>query len=179
MAGSGFVVATSGELAQSHPEKVLMVKNEFARERHGEHLALIAALIEACAFCDETGNSEEIANILSSPHYLGAPLSIIRASMGETFALGNNRFMHGTDFHIFSRNNTNEPGLDKAMWVMRSLQENPATRESAAFAAIRPADLFRPDIYREALSLNPHNHEKPHKDNRHRINTPEVSLHHR
>ena len=44
----GWCVATSGELAPRHPEKVLLVRRDFSEERAEEHLALVAALIEAC-----------------------------------------------------------------------------------------------------------------------------------
>jgi len=153
-AGAGFIAATSGELARRHPEKVLMVKCEFSETRTTEHLALIAALVEACAFCDKPENSEQIVSLLARPEYLGTPLPILRASMDRSFALGNNRVMDGGDIHVFSRNNTNEPSMDKAMWVMRSLKENPSARESLALASLRPGDIFRTDIYRDALGFS-------------------------
>jgi len=179
MAGTGFIAATSAELAPFHPEKTLLVKREFSEARHGEHLALIAALVEACAYCDASENGEEIIRTLALPEYLGAAQPVISASMGKTFDLGNNRTMPGRDFHIFSRDNTNEPGLDKAMWVMRSLREDPSARDSQTLASLRPGDLFRPDLYHEALNTNTNHHEKPDQHNRLEVDTQEVSLNHR
>jgi len=49
-ADAGVCVATSRELSPLHPEKVLMVRNDFAEARAEEHERLIAALLEACAF---------------------------------------------------------------------------------------------------------------------------------
>jgi ABC-type nitrate/sulfonate/bicarbonate transport system substrate-binding protein len=48
-AGEGCVVAVSAELDPLHPEKVLMVRRDFAERHAPEHLALIAALLEARA----------------------------------------------------------------------------------------------------------------------------------
>ena len=49
------VVAASAELGPGHPEKVLMVRRDFAEKRDEEHVALVAALLEACEFCDAAG----------------------------------------------------------------------------------------------------------------------------
>src|SRR5579859_135901 len=50
---AGWIAATSSELDSQHPEKVLMVRDDFAAKRSEEHVALVAALIEACEFCDQ------------------------------------------------------------------------------------------------------------------------------
>ena len=47
IAGTGFIAATSHDIAPGHPEKVLMVQSAFAEGRSTEHLALIAALAES------------------------------------------------------------------------------------------------------------------------------------
>jgi ABC-type nitrate/sulfonate/bicarbonate transport system substrate-binding protein len=57
----GRVVATSAELAPGHPEKVLMVRREFAEQRSEEHLALVAALLMRGAFCDAPENRDELS----------------------------------------------------------------------------------------------------------------------
>ena len=43
-AGVGACVATSAQLAPFHPEKVLLVRKDFAESRPDEHERLIAAL---------------------------------------------------------------------------------------------------------------------------------------
>src|SRR5262249_17219424 len=50
---TGWVVTTSAEIDQNHPEKVLMIRADFLEKNETEHLALISALHDACAFCDE------------------------------------------------------------------------------------------------------------------------------
>src|SRR4029079_19682265 len=41
---AGWCVAASAELAPGHPEKVLMVRRDFAEARADEHIALLAVL---------------------------------------------------------------------------------------------------------------------------------------
>src|SRR4029077_20609990 len=55
-AGVGVCVATSADLAPFHPEKVLMVRQSFAAGRPEEHERLLAASLEACAFCAQPAN---------------------------------------------------------------------------------------------------------------------------
>jgi ABC-type nitrate/sulfonate/bicarbonate transport system substrate-binding protein len=43
MSRTGWVTATSAELEPRHPEKVLMLRRDFAEQHEPEHLALIAA----------------------------------------------------------------------------------------------------------------------------------------
>ncbi len=85
MSRAGWCVATSAELSPRHPEKVLMVPRDFAECRAAEHLALIAALIEACEFCDRPENRERIIETLAQPGYVDAPIHALRMSMKGTF----------------------------------------------------------------------------------------------
>jgi ABC-type nitrate/sulfonate/bicarbonate transport system substrate-binding protein len=64
-------VATSAELDPGHPEKVLMVRREFAGKHANEHVALVAALLEACQFCATPENHERITATLSRPEFVG------------------------------------------------------------------------------------------------------------
>lgn len=152
MGRAGFVVSTSSELASRHPEKVLMVRRDFAAMREGEHLAMIAALVEACRFCDVQENRERIIEALAGPQYLNAPIHALRMSMSGSFDFGNGRIEEAGDFHIFSRNNANEPDAEKAAWVMRSLREG-ISAAPAQFDALRPGEMFRADIYKQAIQL--------------------------
>jgi len=151
MAGAGFIVATSGELADHHPEKVLMVRRDFAEAREAEHLALIAALMEACQFCEAQQNRERIIEMLAEPRYLNAPIQALRMSMKGTLDFGHGRIEKIPDFYIFARDNANEPTPEKADWVMRGVQAvNPAC-DPAIFASLNPEAMFRADIFHKAI----------------------------
>jgi ABC-type nitrate/sulfonate/bicarbonate transport system substrate-binding protein len=67
--GAGWVASTTGEIESNHPEKALLVLQEFARKHREEHLHMIAALIEASRICDVPENRPELARILSQRQY--------------------------------------------------------------------------------------------------------------
>jgi ABC-type nitrate/sulfonate/bicarbonate transport system substrate-binding protein len=156
---TGWCVATSAELAPRHPEKVLLVRSDFAANRGEEHLALIAALIEACAFCDRPENRERVMEALAQPEYLDAPIQALRMSMSGTFDFGHGRIEKDRDFHIFARGDANRPTREKGEWVLQQMSGSGLIEDATAL----PTDLishgFRTDLYDEAQRLvkaNPH-----------------------
>jgi ABC-type nitrate/sulfonate/bicarbonate transport system substrate-binding protein len=153
MNGAGFVAATGGEISPGHPEKVLMVRSEFAEKHEKEHLGMIAALVDACRFCDAPENRERILEMLAGPQYLNAPIQALRMGMKGTFDFGHGRIEKTPDLHVFSRGNANEPTPEKADWVMRSLRGIRATDDPEALSAVDPAAMFRADIFQRALPL--------------------------
>ena len=151
IAQAGFVAATSSELANQHPEKVLMVRRDFAEAHEPEHMAMIAALAEACRFCDAPGNRERIIELLAGPRYLNAPIQALRMSMKGTFDFGHGRVEEAPDFHIFSSDDANEPTPEKAAWVIRSLQEMRVAGDTGILDSLDPASMFRADIFHQAI----------------------------
>ena len=152
MSRAGWVVSRSAELAPSHPEKVLMVRSEFAERADEQHVALIAALIESARHCDNPANRDAVAETLARPCYVGTDVEAIRSSMRSVFDYGNGRVEPCPGFNIFSRDNANEPDARKAAWVANSLVSS-----GLATAAQLPRELgarcFRADIFSRALAL--------------------------
>ena len=132
--GSGKLVARSADIAPGHPEKVLMTTRRFAEERAGEHEALIAVLVEACAFCEDPANRDQIVEILSQDWNLDIPAKILRHAEGTCF--------HGPGVHL--------PDEAKARWVVDGLRDLapgvPHLDWKEAFAS------FRPDLYEKAMA---------------------------
>lgn len=149
-AGVGWCVTTSAELAPLHPEKALMVRREFSEERAEEHTLLIAALIEACKFCDRPENRKLVSRILAQPQYVNAPLSCLNSGMTGPFSPGHGRADPLHDFVIFSRYKANEPSPDKAEWIVSHLQKMKAITDPAVLQKPAITDSFRPDIFLEA-----------------------------
>src|SRR6185437_13906564 len=87
----GWCVAVSAELAPGHPEKVLMVRCDFVEKRAEEHTALLAALLEACTFCDEPQNHAQLFATLARPEYVGVAESALRRGIGREFDFGGGR----------------------------------------------------------------------------------------
>ena len=150
---TGWCVAVSEELAPRHPEKVLMVRRDFAERSEREHLALIAALLEAGAFCARPENRERLMETLAQPQYVGVPIQALRMSMAGTFDYGNGRIEKHSAFHIFSGAGVNEPSPDKAQWVVRNLLASGLVPDPSLVPVERAAEWFRADIFQQAQSL--------------------------
>jgi ABC-type nitrate/sulfonate/bicarbonate transport system substrate-binding protein len=152
-ANLGWVAATSLQLAPRHPEKVLMARRDFAEQHPDEHLALLAALLEAGAWCDEPANREELARTLSRRHYVNASFEILRDGLHANVDFGHGRREALPEFHIFHRDDANRPTPQRAAWVMKNLlrlgSEHLATTPSPS-AITR---VFREDIYQAACNL--------------------------
>ncbi|MFM2294020.1 MAG: hypothetical protein RLZZ350_433 [Verrucomicrobiota bacterium] len=158
----GWVAATSAELAPNHPEKVLMVRRDFAEQCAMEHESLIAALLDACEFCAAPENRDAVVELLARREFLDrAPVALRPGLTGEI------NFGHGTErkvgeFVKFHGHDANEPSADKAAWVANHLRAwNLATPAEITPALTRT--IFRSDIYDRACALRastPNQNEK-------------------
>jgi ABC-type nitrate/sulfonate/bicarbonate transport system substrate-binding protein len=151
--GAGWCAATSGEIFPLHPEKALLVSEQFAEDRHEEHLRLIAALVEACLFCDQSGNLETVVALLALPQYVNVPVETLRNGFSGSFDYGHGKREDSPDFAIFSRYEANIPSYDKAAWLTRQI-----ARSGLAPAGFFPAgavrrSAFRPDLFQQAMEL--------------------------
>jgi ABC-type nitrate/sulfonate/bicarbonate transport system substrate-binding protein len=155
-AGAGVCVATSAELSPLHPEKVLMVRQSFAAGRSDEHERLLAALLEACAFCDRPENRPLISEMLAHPHYVNAPADNSKVSLFSSLRGGKEIQPSLLDLNIFHRHNTNEPSDEKAAWIIERLYElldkRPSRRPVAGPTPVLK-NIFRRDIYLRAQGL--------------------------
>jgi ABC-type nitrate/sulfonate/bicarbonate transport system substrate-binding protein len=152
-AQAGACVATSADLAPLHPEKVLMVCRDFAESRAAEHERLIAALLEACAFCDRPENHNLLSEILAQPHYINAPAECLRNGATTASASGKVGVANGGIQNIFHRYNANEPTDDKAAWVVSLLyeiMEQSVVKMPPTGRTPMLKNIFRRDIFERA-----------------------------
>ena len=146
--GSGFCLATSEELCDSHPEKVLLVKSDFAEQRHEDHLLLIAALLEACAVCDDPKQRPQIAKLLSSSDYLDIPFEIISNSLCNRFHRGFEKYSPAGKMVQFSGEDVNCPSVDHASLVLSQLRGcDQLPSEAARRSFPKSNEIFRSDLY--------------------------------
>jgi ABC-type nitrate/sulfonate/bicarbonate transport system substrate-binding protein len=152
-ARAGWCVAASAELAPGHPEKVLMVRRDFAEKCDEPHLALVAALLEACEFCDAPGNHEQIIATLARPAYVNVPAAALRRGFGGEFDFGHGEVRRVPDFSVFHGDNANEPSSDKAAWILQRLRAGGLRPGPATSNAGLVRRIFRTDIFDRALRL--------------------------
>ncbi|HWD91274.1 MAG TPA: CmpA/NrtA family ABC transporter substrate-binding protein [Verrucomicrobiae bacterium] len=151
-AEAGVCVATSRELAPLHPEKVLMVRNDFAEKRAEEHERLIAALLEACAFCDQPENRSLISEMLARPQYVNAPADCLKNILGLE-NLEDQPPVEAAPLNIFYKHNANDPTDEKATWLLGHLYEMIEQRALPLPPNGRTPmlkNIFRRDIFQRA-----------------------------
>ncbi len=156
-AGVGVCIATSAQLAPLHPEKVLMVRQSFAVGRADEHERLVAALLEACAACEQPENRLLLSETLAHPQYLNAPAECVEAGLpGKEEPEPAADTQKPGDQMIFYRDKANEPGDNKALWLIELLSLLLQQRGvKADYLGRTPvlSNVFRRDIYERAKAL--------------------------
>jgi len=160
----GWCPAWSAALAPGHVEKVLMVRAAFAARRPAEHAALIAALAEAAAWCDEPANRAPLARLLAAPNYLNLPAQVIAPALLGKFACGHDRTETVPDFLVFSRGGAGAPTPARATALQAELVAAGLIPRSQLTPSL-PRRLFREDFHREAtvnLDLHANLHIKLH-----------------
>lgn len=150
---AGWVAALSPAIAPRHPEKVLLVRSDFAESRSEEHERLIAALHEACEYCQVPENRQRVVETLAARKYLNINREAIQRSLcGQLKLRQHQEIEPAGDLHIFAGPGVNDPGLDKAVWALQSLVETGIALRSAPPSRDRLASMFRSDIFHSAIT---------------------------
>ena len=137
--GEGWLAAHGAALAPGHPEKVLMVRNDFAEQRETEHLSLIASLMEAAAWCADASNRADLAAMMHRTAFPALSLKLIEQSL----ASDDSPIFHGPELH--------RPAPAKASWLVDEMLRH-GLLSGAAVADAATSEAFRPDLYDRALS---------------------------
>jgi two-component system, oxyanion-binding sensor len=152
--GVGWCAAWSAAITRGDPEKVLMVRRAFAENCPAEHAAMVAALAEACAWCERPENHESLADLMAGEKYIHVPPSAILPALSGHFDCGNKQVQTIPDFLRFHAGETNVPTVAKAQVIQAQLVAA-GTIENDERLTELPGSLFREDIYRAALAGHP------------------------
>ena len=148
--GNGWCVATSAEIAMGHPEKILIVDGQFARDRHEDTVALGAALLHACRLCQQTEFRDELVSILARPEYTGCSKKVLYNSLGPTFLSGRGN-LDASGFHLFYGDQLNCPSTDKASWFLSGMRSTGLIPEKTTASPL--TRLYRQDLFRESEKM--------------------------
>lgn len=147
ISGIGWCPATSADLSHGHPEKVLLVSDQFIMDRRDETIRLVAALLESCKLCADPDFREELISILSLRHYTGTSPEVLRNSLGTTFRTGAST-ISAESLHVFHGHGVNAPTLDKASWVLSGLRTAGVLPDITGISLSR---IYREDLFHTAL----------------------------
>lgn len=149
---TGWIAAVSADLAPGHPEKVLMVREDFAVSRSEEHLALVGATVEAAALCATPDFRSELVKLLSRQEYLNLPAKVIAPALDGPFALGAERgFRDATDYIRFHEQEANAPSPVRAQWLIDGLQRHGLIPAATVMPSNLARRVFRSDLHTQAI----------------------------
>lgn len=148
--GLGYVIATDLDIWSGHPEKVLGVREDWAQKYPETHLALVRALLQACEYCDDFRNREEVVDLICQPQYLGSPPEYVRPGLLDPYDLGNGESPQSLlRFNQFFVEQSTCPGRAEALWVLTQLARWGYTPFPKNWVEVIER-VRRPDLYGEA-----------------------------
>lgn len=121
----GFTTIATQDIWTNHPEKALVVNSEFASTRESELKEVMAAVLDACQFCDDTKNIPKVAETIGTPAVVNAkPADIEPRLLGEYelgAGLGSKSFGERR-MRFFRDGETNLPRAGEAIWFLAQYQ---------------------------------------------------------
>jgi nitrate/nitrite transport system ATP-binding protein len=146
----GFVIATDLDIWPGHPEKVLGVREDWAQQYPQTHIALVKALLEACEYCDDRRNREEILAMLCQPQYVGSAPEYTRLGFIDPYP-----YVNGEEpktllrFNQFYVDQSNYPRETESLWIMTQLARWGITPFPRNWVEVLQR-THRVDVFREA-----------------------------
>jgi nitrate/nitrite transport system substrate-binding protein len=86
--GIGFTFAQGREIWRGHPDRLLAMRESFIQDCPKTYRSLVKAMIEACQYCSNPNNREEVANIISQRSFTGAAVKYTRPGIVGTYNYG-------------------------------------------------------------------------------------------
>jgi NitT/TauT family transport system ATP-binding protein len=150
--GAGVIAVTKSALWRQGPEKVLGFRADFAEQKPESLAALLRAIYRAAEWAGRPENVDELARILASPVYLGAPaVTIERALSGRLIKTATSAAELVPDFLSFHDHAANFPWQSHSLWFYSQMVRWRQIAHSRKRAE-KARQVYRPDLYRAALA---------------------------
>ena len=151
-AGLGHVVATKYELWNNSPEKVFAVAKRWADEHPETHKATLRALMNACAWLEQSENRLIAAEILTERGYIDQGLETVALSLcGISQRHPDRPPEDAPDFHVFNRYSANFPWLNQAEWFIAEMYRWGQLKNPVSISSIAE-QVYLPEFYREVAT---------------------------
>ncbi len=148
----GWSPVNSADLSPGHPEKVLMVKEDYAADHLEENVSLIAAIVEACAICEDPSQRGRIAELLSDRKRVNCSQELLDQCLSPSFNYGLGRVEHRPDFLRFQSGDSTRPLQADTDWILDRLEISCA-RAVDAVQLDKANRVLRPELYDAAMGL--------------------------
>lgn len=161
--GVGFTFAQGKQIWRGHPDRVLAVMESFIEENPKTYRSLVKAMIEACQYCSNPANREEVAQLISARSFTGAKADFTKPAIVGNYNYGGfdnqKRIVQSTDTTIFfdlPPDLAQTPGdhstflwQSQSIWLMTQAARWGQIAELPADAEERARKAWRTDLYRE------------------------------
>lgn len=168
--GVGFTAVVDRDIWAGHIEKVLAVMEPWAKANPNTHRALVKSIIQACQYCDDPKNRQEVADLISPKPYLNAnpayatPPLLGKYDYGGFDSKGEplKNVKPVEDFFVFYRsaatpylqgnNQATYPWKSQGMWILTQMVrwgQIPAFPQEAEKLL---GQIYRTDVYRSAAA---------------------------
>ncbi|MDX2241330.1 MAG: nitrate ABC transporter ATP-binding protein [Leptolyngbyaceae cyanobacterium bins.302] len=117
----GYTIATDLEIWDGHPGKVLGVREDWALAYPNTHVALVKALLEACRYCADEANQEEVREILARPEYLSMDKEYIYLGDASHHVCSIRKTPQEYAHHQFFGAGVNRPSRTEHLWLLTQL----------------------------------------------------------
>jgi len=150
--GQGVVLATDLDIWAGHPEKVLAMQEEWANQHPQTFLALTKALLEACEYCDDRRNRDEIIELLCKPEYVGSAPEYTRPGFIDPYNDGITAEPRNLlRFNQFFVDSSNFPQPSESLWILTQLARWGVTSFPKNWVEVLQR-THRLDVFREAAA---------------------------
>ncbi|MFA5952657.1 MAG: CmpA/NrtA family ABC transporter substrate-binding protein [Hyphomicrobium sp.] len=149
--GLGAIIATKSELWARSPEKVVGVREGWAKRNPVLLERLIRALVTAATWLVDPDNRRKAAGILARPEYVGVASEILMRPLSGDMRLGLERDAHLDEMVLFQRGDATFPWRSHAIWFLTQMIRWGHVREPFNIAEIAER-VYRPDLYRKAVA---------------------------
>lgn len=134
--GLGRVAITSRQIWAGRMEKMFAVRQDWADRHPDTHRALLRALLQAAYWADQPENRAELAELLSRPGHVNAPLPLLRV------------LLESDDRPVFFRHAANFPWRSQGRWYLSQMRrwgqyDGPAAGDLRLVDQVFRADLAR------------------------------------
>lgn len=148
--GLGVIMATDLDIWAGHPEKVLGVREDWVNQYPQTYLALMKALMEACEYCDDRRNREEILELLCKPEYVSSTPEYTRPGFIDAYNYGRGEVPRSLlRFNQFYVDRSNYPQQIESLWILTQLARWGITPFPKNWVEVLQR-IHRLDVYREA-----------------------------
>lgn len=149
--GLGRILHFGSDIIQRATEKVLAFRQPWAEKNPQALSALVRAVFHAAEFAETPDNSNEVAQILARPEYIGVDAGVIlRTLQGRLKIAGDGTTRESGRYLLFSREDVSTPDPLQAAWLYAQMvrwRQTPLNPEALKAAQ----QVFRPDLYEAAL----------------------------